>query len=73
MPVRPKAYPASKNALTVDAKYWKAFKILSTPQHIGAVTSIQFSPVDHYDFAVSSSTRVRFCEPQTVLTRCRCV
>lgn len=58
MPVRPKAYPASKNALTVDAKYWKAFKILSTPQHIGAVTSIQFSPVDHYDFAVSSSTRV---------------
>ncbi|KAG0623543.1 hypothetical protein M758_3G181700 [Ceratodon purpureus] len=58
VPVKAKAYPASKNPLSADARFWKAFKILATPQHIGAVTSIQFSPVDHHDFAVSSSTRV---------------
>lgn len=58
VPVKAKAYPASKNPLTADARYWKAFKLLSTPQHIAAVTSIDFSPIDHHDFAVSSSTRV---------------
>lgn len=58
-PVRSKAYPASKNALSVDARYWRSFKNKGAPQHIAAVTSIQFCAAEPHDFAVTSSTRVR--------------
>lgn len=59
VPVRAKAYPASKNALSVDAKFWRSFRNKSAPQQISAVTCIQFSPAEPHDFAVTSSTRVR--------------
>jgi U3 small nucleolar RNA-associated protein 15 len=58
VPVRAKAYPASKNALSVDAKFWRSFRNKSAPQQISAVTCIQFSPAEPHDFAVTSSTRV---------------
>ncbi|CAK9191165.1 unnamed protein product [Sphagnum troendelagicum] len=74
VPVRAKAYPASKNALSVDAKFWRSFRNKSAPQQISAVTCIQFSPAEPHDFAVTSSTRVVVydgvtCEPKKNILR----
>ncbi|BBN07081.1 U3 small nucleolar RNA-associated protein 15 [Marchantia polymorpha subsp. ruderalis] len=65
VPVRPKLYPKSRDSLTVDSKFWKSFKAQRTEQQIAAVSSIHFSPVSPYDFAVTSSTRVTIYNGKT--------
>ncbi|KAI8970331.1 WD40-repeat-containing domain protein [Mycotypha africana] len=61
-----KKYPkvqSQKN--TAEAKYWKRFKSPIVIKEYASVTSIYFSPVSPYDFAVTSSTRVQIYSSKT--------
>ena len=54
---------SSKN--TAEAKYWKRFKSPIVIKEFASVSSIFFSPVAPYDFAVTSSTRVQIYSSKT--------
>ncbi|CAM6119018.1 unnamed protein product [Calypogeia fissa] len=74
VPVRPKQYPKSRDALSVDAKFWRSFKAKPPSQLIGAVSNINFCPAPPHDFAVTSSTRVtiydgKTCEVKKTISR----
>ncbi|RCH83564.1 snoRNA-binding rRNA-processing protein [Rhizopus azygosporus] len=50
---------------TAEARYWKRFKSPIVIKEYASVTSINFSPVSPYDFAVTSSTRVQVYSSKT--------
>ncbi|KAG0745205.1 hypothetical protein G6F62_005320 [Rhizopus arrhizus] len=50
---------------TVETRYWKRFKSPIVIKEYASVTSINFSPVSPYDFAVTSSTRVQVYSSKT--------
>ncbi|KAI9485310.1 MAG: WD40-repeat-containing domain protein [Benjaminiella poitrasii] len=61
-----KKYPKLANTKnTAEAKYWKRFKSPIVIKEYASVTSIFFSPVAPYDFAVTSSTRVQVYSSKT--------
>ncbi|CAG8528598.1 13544_t:CDS:10 [Acaulospora morrowiae] len=60
--IRKFAVPIVKD--TEESKFWKKFKIHSTLSETASVTSIKFSPISPYDFAVTSSTHVQIYSSQ---------
>ncbi|CAK0783260.1 hypothetical protein CVIRNUC_006459 [Coccomyxa viridis] len=69
-----KQYPARTAAETAESRYWRRFRAPDVSQQVGAVTSIDFSPLYPYNYAVTSSTRViifdaRNRHPLTTLSR----
>ncbi|KAG1145207.1 hypothetical protein G6F37_005593 [Rhizopus arrhizus] len=50
---------------TAETRYWKRFKSPIVIKEYASVTSINFSPVSPYDFAVTSSTRVQVYSSKT--------
>lgn len=54
-----KQYPRLPGRRTAESRYWRKFKFPVLVKEYGAVTNIDFSPVRPYDFAVTSSMRVR--------------
>ncbi|ORY94368.1 WD40-repeat-containing domain protein [Syncephalastrum racemosum] len=50
---------------TPEGKYWKKFKSPILIKEYGAVSSVYFSPVAPYDFAIASSTRVQIYSSKT--------
>ncbi|KAI9318662.1 WD40-repeat-containing domain protein [Dichotomocladium elegans] len=50
---------------TPEAKYWRRFKNPILIKEYGAVSSIDFSPISPYDFAISSSARVQIYSSKT--------
>ncbi|CAG8645358.1 9270_t:CDS:10, partial [Cetraspora pellucida] len=57
------AVPTEKG--TEESRFWKRFKPRCSLSEIASVTSIKFSPIQPYDFAITSSTRVQIYSSQT--------
>ncbi|KAJ3299413.1 snoRNA-binding rRNA-processing protein [Borealophlyctis nickersoniae] len=57
--VQIKKFPRAAGRKTAEARYWRKFKSPVLIKEYAAVSSIHFSPVAPYDFAVTSSTRVQ--------------
>nr|XP_054755792.1 U3 small nucleolar RNA-associated protein 15 homolog [Lytechinus pictus] len=64
-PTAVKRLPRAKGQPSKEALFWKNFEFPVTVKEYGAVTDIDFSPVEPYNFAVSSSTRVQIYNPLT--------
>ncbi|TPX56790.1 hypothetical protein PhCBS80983_g04273 [Powellomyces hirtus] len=60
-----KQYPKTAGRRTTEGTYWRKFKSPILLKEFAAVTSIHFSPVAPYDFAVTSSTRVQIYSTST--------
>ncbi|XP_070543000.1 U3 small nucleolar RNA-associated protein 15 homolog [Ptychodera flava] len=51
--------------VTRDDLYWQSLEFPVTVKEFGAVSHIEFSPIDPHNFAVTSSARVQIYSPQT--------
>ncbi|KAI8992653.1 WD40-repeat-containing domain protein [Pilobolus umbonatus] len=60
-----KKYPKVSTTKTSEVNFWKRFKSPIVIKEFGSVTSINFSPVSPYDFAVTASTRVQVYSSKT--------
>lgn len=58
-------YPAIAARQTAENRFWSSFRFPILTKQYGAVTNIDFSSVDPYDFAVTSSTRVQIYSSKT--------
>ncbi|CAH1797851.1 unnamed protein product [Owenia fusiformis] len=54
-----KHFPQIGEKITRDAVYWKNLEFPVIKKEYGAVTNIDFSPVEPYNFAVTNSSRVQ--------------
>ena len=54
-----KSYPARGERETAEGRYWRRLGSPALLQQIAAVTHIDFCPTSPFDFAATSSTRVR--------------
>ncbi|CAG8501418.1 3271_t:CDS:10 [Scutellospora calospora] len=57
------AVPTEKG--TEESRFWRRFKPRCSLSEIASITSIKFSPIQPFDFAVTSSTRVQIYSTQT--------
>ncbi|XP_056395846.1 U3 small nucleolar RNA-associated protein 15 homolog [Hyla sarda] len=57
-PVSIPAYPKLGEKITQDTLYWKRYKTPVQIKEFGAVTKIDFSPVQPFNYAVTASTRI---------------
>ncbi|CAG8822933.1 5885_t:CDS:10 [Gigaspora margarita] len=60
-----KKLPVPTEKGTEESRFWKRFKSRCSLSEIASVTSIKFSPIQPFDFAVTSSTRVQIYSTQT--------
>ncbi|RIB22952.1 WD40-repeat-containing domain protein [Gigaspora rosea] len=60
-----KKLPVPTEKGTEESRFWKRFKPRCSLSEIASVTSIKFSPIQPFDFAVTSSTRVQIYSTQT--------
>uniref|UniRef100_U5ESK1 U3 small nucleolar RNA-associated protein 15 homolog n=1 Tax=Corethrella appendiculata TaxID=1370023 RepID=U5ESK1_9DIPT len=60
-------YRKPAQVLTPESLYWKKFKVPVLVKEFGAIDYIDFSPVEPYNFAVTSSVRVQIYNPVTKL------
>ncbi|KAI9089601.1 WD40-repeat-containing domain protein [Phlyctochytrium arcticum] len=60
-----KKYPKPPGRKTAEATYWRKFKSPVLLKEYAAISSIHFSPVAPFDFAVTSSTRVQVYNANT--------
>ncbi|XP_072050689.1 U3 small nucleolar RNA-associated protein 15 homolog [Amphiura filiformis] len=60
-----KNYPRVGALETQESLYWKHFEFPVTVKEFGAITHIEFSPVEPHKFAVTSSSRVQLYNPAT--------
>ncbi|KAK9712599.1 U3 small nucleolar RNA-associated protein 15 [Basidiobolus ranarum] len=60
-----KKFPRLPNRKTPESRYWRKFKSPILIKEYASVTSINFSPVAPYDFAVTSSARVQVYSSKT--------
>ncbi|KAL1917697.1 uncharacterized protein VTP21DRAFT_3531 [Calcarisporiella thermophila] len=60
-----KKYPRLPGRKTPEERYWRKFKSPILIKEYGPVTSVNFSPVAPYDFAVTSSARVQIYSSKT--------
>ncbi|KAK3606043.1 hypothetical protein CHS0354_025093 [Potamilus streckersoni] len=56
-------YPQSGEKITTDTLYWKNLEVPVTKKEYGAITHIDFCPVEPHYFAVTNSTRVQVYSP----------
>ncbi|KNC99269.1 snoRNA-binding rRNA-processing protein UTP15 [Spizellomyces punctatus DAOM BR117] len=63
VPIKKFSKPAGRK--TAEATYWRKFKSPVLLKEYAAVSSIHFSPVAPYDFAVTSSTRIQIYSTST--------
>ncbi|XP_071100643.1 U3 small nucleolar RNA-associated protein 15 homolog [Haliotis cracherodii] len=60
-----KTYPRITEKETSDNIYWKQLEVPITKKEYGAITDIDFSPTEPYNYAVTNSTRVQIYSSQT--------
>jgi U3 small nucleolar RNA-associated protein 15 len=53
------------STITGENRYWTHFKNPVNTKHYNKITDIEFSPLEPYDFAVTSSTRVEIYDSMT--------
>ncbi|KAL6042734.1 U3 small nucleolar RNA-associated protein 15 [Balamuthia mandrillaris] len=58
-------FPALPGRDSAEARHWKEFKFPILLKQHAAVTHVEFSPVEPYNCAVTSSTRVQIFSPTT--------
>ena len=64
-PVALKRFPARRDRVTAEGRYWKRFRNPVSHKQNGPVTCIHFAKSDPYNFAVTSSSRVLIYSPKT--------
>jgi U3 small nucleolar RNA-associated protein 15 len=64
-PVALKRFPAKRDRVTAEGRYWKRFRNPISHKQNGPVSCIHFSKADPYNFAVTSSSRVLIYSPQS--------
>lgn len=62
-PTRIPAYPKLGEKVTQDTLYWKNYKTPIQIKEFGAVSTIDFSPLSPYNYAVTASTRIHIYGP----------
>ena len=60
---------SSFSTITGENRYWSHFKNPVNTKHFNKITDIEFSPLDPYDFAVTSSTRVQIYDSLTCTSK----
>ncbi|XP_041360479.1 U3 small nucleolar RNA-associated protein 15 homolog [Gigantopelta aegis] len=60
-----KSYVQIGEKTTPDNLYWKNLEVPITKKEYGAITHVEFCPVDPYNYAVTNSTRVQIYSSRT--------
>jgi U3 small nucleolar RNA-associated protein 15 len=67
-PIQTFLYPRQSDKKTPDYLYWKSLQFPITTKEPSAVSHIEFCPIEPYDYAVTSSTKVEIFNSRTQLS-----
>lgn len=64
-PTKIQTYPKLGEKVTEDTLYWKNYKAAVQIKEFGAITKIDFSPLQPHNYAVTASTRIQVYGPHS--------